>query len=429
MITTGELAFQHLALLVAGQIPEAEDLDYKRDLYEGNDKGKKSLCGDVAALANTRGGVLIVGADEDDQGRAADLPGVSLSDDEVTRMTSTLVSGLAPRPRFEIIPVENPNQPGAGCYVIAVAAGPQFPYGVLINEGYRYPRRTGTTTGYMAEPEIETAYRRRDAARREQEDRCAQIENLIRDRLSDDDTWVIVSLVPDQPGELVIDAPTFSAFRAARQGTRPLIGYPYAWQRVRLGHRRFLLDASFREGRTAHNLAADLHTDGAGVIAVAVSLFHHNPDTGPLRISDEGLVVAILAGLRFLGNHARETAGASGAAALQVSMAGPLGREWALYHDRNHGFPGALSESVNQIDIRLAQAAAPLDSLQDGQGLVAAAALLSAEIFQGFGVPEAYQITYAGQVRRRYWSRQPFGNLMTAWAEEAGVEISDEQAG
>jgi hypothetical protein len=34
------------------------DLDFKREVYGGNEKGKRSFAGDVAAMANERGGLI-----------------------------------------------------------------------------------------------------------------------------------------------------------------------------------------------------------------------------------------------------------------------------------------------------------------------------------------------------------------------------------
>ena len=53
---------------------ESPDLDFKRETYvtsgSGGQKGTKDLCGDVAAMANAGGGVIVLGMEEDDQARA-----------------------------------------------------------------------------------------------------------------------------------------------------------------------------------------------------------------------------------------------------------------------------------------------------------------------------------------------------------------------
>ncbi|MEH0580084.1 RNA-binding domain-containing protein [Streptomyces canus] len=42
-------------------------MDLKGELYGGNDRAKRDLAGDAAALANTAGGVLLLGVAEDDR--------------------------------------------------------------------------------------------------------------------------------------------------------------------------------------------------------------------------------------------------------------------------------------------------------------------------------------------------------------------------
>lgn len=46
--------------MVTDQIVEAADLDLKRDRYGDGDGAKRDLAGDVAAMANTVGGVSMV---------------------------------------------------------------------------------------------------------------------------------------------------------------------------------------------------------------------------------------------------------------------------------------------------------------------------------------------------------------------------------
>ena len=72
-ITQETLRFEHLRGLVEGKIPEAADLDYKGQLYGNSDSAKRDLCTDVAAQANTQGGLVIVGIDEEAR-RALPLP-------------------------------------------------------------------------------------------------------------------------------------------------------------------------------------------------------------------------------------------------------------------------------------------------------------------------------------------------------------------
>jgi hypothetical protein len=58
---------QHAELmtLVSNQVPEAFDLDFKSEMYGSSDREKRDAATDVAALANTAGGLLVLGIEED----------------------------------------------------------------------------------------------------------------------------------------------------------------------------------------------------------------------------------------------------------------------------------------------------------------------------------------------------------------------------
>ncbi|WP_406729621.1 ATP-binding protein [Streptomyces sp. GD-15H] len=51
-------------------MPEGVDLDWKKDFYQGTDAGKKELAKDVCAMANTVGGMVVIGVDDGKQDHA-----------------------------------------------------------------------------------------------------------------------------------------------------------------------------------------------------------------------------------------------------------------------------------------------------------------------------------------------------------------------
>ena len=54
-----------LSNLISNGIPESPVIDYKRDTYENSDKGKREFLADVSSFANTIGGDIIIGMDEE----------------------------------------------------------------------------------------------------------------------------------------------------------------------------------------------------------------------------------------------------------------------------------------------------------------------------------------------------------------------------
>jgi hypothetical protein len=93
-------AFSHAQVvdLVTNAVTEAYDLDFKGELYGNADKDRRACAGDLAAMANTAGGVVVLGITEDSQARAVAAPGVALSDGEIGRMRQIVASLVFPLP-------------------------------------------------------------------------------------------------------------------------------------------------------------------------------------------------------------------------------------------------------------------------------------------------------------------------------------------
>jgi predicted HTH transcriptional regulator len=90
--------------LVEEGIPESRSLDYKRDLLGNRDKDKKEFLADVSSFANTGGGVIIFGIDEqrDEDGGNTGVPfrilgiGDTSPDEAIRRMDNIIRDGLDP---------------------------------------------------------------------------------------------------------------------------------------------------------------------------------------------------------------------------------------------------------------------------------------------------------------------------------------------
>lgn len=59
------IEFEDIDRFVQERWPEGKTLDYKRDNYGGKDEDKKELLKDVSSFANTQGGDILIGIDED----------------------------------------------------------------------------------------------------------------------------------------------------------------------------------------------------------------------------------------------------------------------------------------------------------------------------------------------------------------------------
>lgn len=70
----------NLQALIDGAVREDRTLEFKRDAYGANDEARSEFLADISALANTLGGDLVIGLDEQ-QGVASSLPGLRVEVD------------------------------------------------------------------------------------------------------------------------------------------------------------------------------------------------------------------------------------------------------------------------------------------------------------------------------------------------------------
>lgn len=426
-----DVQHEHVRALVSGQIAEAFDLDFKSELYGGSESEKHKLATHIAALANTAGGLLVFGVAEDDQARAIGAPGVSVAEAEIRRIRQVAASLVVPLPVFDVLPVEDPARLGHGFLIVAVTRSPLAPHAVLVNEGFRFPRRNGATTRYLSEPEVATAYRQRFADAQHQAGRVRRIKRdavgcLFSDR---DACWVIVSLVPGVPGELLIDQAALHAVQGELVNASPMVLPPsLSWTNVRVGQ-GCLFGGDSVGTAVGRNIAAVLHHDGAGVFAL-----NARDGRKPMQgsgssarwLHDERAVNGILTGLRFLSRHALERAAAGGNALVRVYLDPQSSDRPFLLSNGGRDISGPPTTLSVSGPVRATGCTAPLESLAfDGPDLVAAAYLVASELFQAFGWPEAPQLTRDGQIRLPYWSGQ-WHRLIQTWAEKAEIKVLDE---
>lgn len=433
-----EVTADHIRTLVTSEVQEAFDLDFKSELYGRSDQDKRALGGDVAALANTAGGVIVLGIEEDEQARASSASGILITDAEVARIHQVVASLVAPMPALDVIPVIEDRATSRGFILLAVPRSPSAPHAVLINDGLRYPRRNGATTRYLSEPEVATAYRDRLRGFAMQQERIGNIEDLARAKLGGGDPWLLLSIVPDLEGEARINEVSFRNFQQTISGSSAAVvdvGVTYC--RASVGRRCFHADDRYGDEPGPHRTALQLHSNGAGTYALRlhdVSRRAADPPSNPgdlgdpLLILDEWLSLGVLSGLLKLGDHAQNRAAAGGNVVVRAQIIGADTKAMGIAHMRAHS--GAFAELRTRTPIIIsdppAEVAVSLDSIATPNAdLVAAAASLADELGQGLGVTEMGQLGVDGSVRRRYWSQNAWQTALVSWADRHGIPVSD----
>jgi hypothetical protein len=416
------------SLVTAGAV-EDFDLDFKEQLYGNGDSDKRALAGDVAAMANTAGGLIVIGVQEDNHARAAAAPGLPLSDDETRRMTQILAM-ISPLPVFEIRAVPSAADPNHGFYFLAVARSSRAPHAVPFNQGLRYPKRNGSTIRYLSEPEVADAYRERTFGSQNQTDRLDEIVSDALGRLDKTDyPWLVVAQMPELPGDLVIDSAGLSAIQAQLVGRSPLFFQGSSYMHAAVGRRRYLLGGGQSQDSEKY-VAADLHTDGGGAFAAQLGDIRRNQSIGggdnsaPHLISDEAVTEGLISGLLTLGQHARDRSAAGGSVLVRATLV-PTARPIEVGHARSMGFGDSRSSrSWTLGPVTPVETSARLDEVASpGVPLVQTARLLADQIGQVFGIAEMKQISADGVIQLRYWSGAEKSSV-AAWAKANSLPTS-----
>lgn len=134
-----------------GQAQETQALDFKRQLSTTLEIAK-----DITAMT-VNGGVLIYGVDEDKKTLvASEITPIPLKGVE-EKLHQVAGSRVTPAPDFDVASIANPADETTGVVVVVVQASSLAPH----QWDSRFPVRRGTTTEYLAEPEVERLYRQR----------------------------------------------------------------------------------------------------------------------------------------------------------------------------------------------------------------------------------------------------------------------------
>jgi len=127
--------------LVSAGVEERKTIDYKQQIQDLNDAGRRELLADVSSFANTDGGDLIFGVTES-AGVPTSISGVRIAntDNEILRFDSIIRTGLSPRIRHSTRAVTLAN--GLCVFIIRVEQSWYGPHRVVFKGDSRFYGRT-----------------------------------------------------------------------------------------------------------------------------------------------------------------------------------------------------------------------------------------------------------------------------------------------
>lgn len=416
------LGAERVEAWVTDGLRESERLDFKAQFYGNGESQRRELAGDLAAFANHRGGLLILGVSEDEHGAASSLPCVELTDDEQRRIHQIVAGNVFPHLPIEILPIVLDGV-GQGVMIIAVAPSPLRPHAVAVNDGLRYPRRHGTITRYLSESEVADLYRDRFAIQHDELTRVDAIRREAVDELDQDGAvWVAVSAVPTGAGSLVVSEQSIADTQGWAKrflGDDPVIGFlGRAVPLVRPGLRRLRLLTHYVSDSRPDYQYAELHADGAGVAMHRLFTGRDKPPEGqPVPVLNMTLLWTTASALNVAAAHAVNV-GAWGEVAVELTVFGP--RRFLAWSSHGHFIEPIDGGRVLEGDL-ISQHTFVLSDLTAGmQPLLAATRLLLTDVFNAFGSPEVRPLTPDGALKGGYIGAN---SELREWAEHHHVAI------
>jgi hypothetical protein len=410
-----------VASWVANGLRETEQLDFKSALYGTSDGAKRELAGDLAAFANHRGGVLVLGVEETN-GSASGTPGVEITDGEELRMRSIIAGNVTPHFPVDIHPVALTGEPGRGFYLVTVAPSTSRPHAVRKDIDLRYPRRDGTATRWLSESEIANLYRDRFGEYRDDAGRAKRM--LGHGQAGTDQSegmWIDAALVPGGPGSLQISAPgvqEMTAWAGHFMGHDHVAGFLGNSQpviRPALGKLRLGTIRDLGAVQPAIDRYAELHTDGAGVTSRRIDSSFDQGSRG--QLTRALLVWTIAPALNLLAQHAARS-GAWGDAAVVLRLRS-RGVQMIFGHHTYGTLFRASDAAVVHNGPLTVSATMSLDELITGpQGLLAGVWLLGTDICHSFGVVGLEVLHPDGALATGYTD-----TVDQSWAAAAGVPV------
>jgi hypothetical protein len=171
--------YQDILELITRREEESFLLDYKAEINYTLDKDKKELCKDVSSFANSKGGILIYGIEQEVDDNSPpkpkiDNPPIGIESPNVETIENIISNGIYPRVSFEIKSVEIDNN-AKFILIIGVAASYNAPHMVITKGDFRYYKRGNYKSDMMNEAEVRELYRR-------SEDMLDKLNDLIKKR-------------------------------------------------------------------------------------------------------------------------------------------------------------------------------------------------------------------------------------------------------
>ena len=280
----GPITDELLDAAVDASLAETDDLEWKSELPPTKGLSEHDFPKDIAAMANSGGGVIVYGVEEDEK-HATSRKDVGELDENHERTLRAAAFGAITPPVFGL-GVFRVGEPGKRAVVVIVPASTDGPHLIFKNKLFGAPVRNDADTEWMKERQIEASYRARLDDRRHATEALANMyEEAVTNWSTGERAWLIAVARPRLPfaaatrptkedaRAVIVEAESLALTFAGQGGIHPLANVDR--YNPRPGLRRWNLVNEATESKTAWKAAwAAVHHDGSVGLAGAIGGHH-----------------------------------------------------------------------------------------------------------------------------------------------------------
>lgn len=206
----GPLTYDFITSAVAAGLAETDDLDWKSILTGKEEAQLEEFAKDVAAMANSGGGLIVYGVNEKKQGtgQADGVQSVDVSEGAQRRLRALAASRIHPAVAgLDFVPLTSPDGL-TSVLVLVVPRSADAPH--MIGQGAKIgvPFRSGPETQWMRERDLERAYSDRFTRRVDERTRLMTMTGDIADQVDfGKGAWMVGVARPRTPLPTVAGPP------------------------------------------------------------------------------------------------------------------------------------------------------------------------------------------------------------------------------
>ncbi|TXI55352.1 MAG: ATP-binding protein [Mycolicibacter arupensis] len=278
-VVPGALTDELLDAAVAAGVAETNGLDWKSELPPAKGLSQTDFPKDIAAMANSGGGVIVFGVREEQKSATARVDVGELDEAHERSLRSAAITAISP-PVFGMN-VHRLGAKGNRAVIVEVPASIDGPHLIYKNDYFAAPIRNDSDTVWMKERQIEAMYRARFEERRHTTEVLDTLfSEAAAGRDIDKRSWLIAVAHPRIPRfrdrltrnaaqEVLSKAQELGLVYAGRGGIHPLESVDRL--NPRPGLRRWVaVNAATGEHAIWKETWASIHDDGSVTVTTAV---------------------------------------------------------------------------------------------------------------------------------------------------------------